>query len=276
MMQGEGQRAGRVEREAEARRILAELQVADAEARPGLREELVALHLDTVHAVASRYRGRGEPMDDLVQAGSIGLLGAIDGFDAERGTDFGSYAVACILGAIRQHFREGTWSIKVSRRVKERALTIRGLIDEGLRDNGRAPTVHELAYSMQISPEDVIEALDAVHARATISLDEPMDGGPSPADGLGMLDPALESIVDRQVIVNGLKSMPELEREALLLTTVEGLTQAEAGARLGVSQMQVHRLRARAQARLRSASDTDQGGPTRSLGLGRPGPGSPA
>lgn len=249
----------RVERESEARRILAELEVAEAAKRPRLREELVALHLDTVHAVASRYRGRGEPMDDLVQAGSIGLLGAIDGFDPDRGTEFGSYAIACILGAIRQHFREGTWSIKVSRRVKERAQAIRGLIDDGLRDTGRAPTVRELSSMLAISVEDVLEAMEAAQAHSMISLDEPLGSGSTPADGLGMLDPALESIPDRQAIVEGLKSMPELEREALLLTTVEGLSQAEAGARLGVSQMQVHRLRARAQARLRAASDPDQG-----------------
>jgi len=249
----------RVEREAEARRILAELEVAEPAQRPRLREELVTLYLETVHGLASRYRGRGEPMDDLVQAGSIGLLGAIDGFDPDLGKEFGAYAIACILGAIRQHFREGTWSIKVSRRVKERARAIRGMIDDERRQTGRAPTVRELASRLQISVEDVLEAMDAGQAHSTVSLDEPLAGGSTPAEGLGMLDPALESIPDRQAIVEGLKSMPELEREALLLTTVEGLSQAEAGARLGVSQMQVHRLRARAQARLRAASDPDQG-----------------
>ncbi|MFM8352081.1 MAG: sigma-70 family RNA polymerase sigma factor [Actinomycetales bacterium] len=252
---GDALEGGRAEREANARRLLDDLPQADPDQQLRIREELVQAHLGLVRALAGKYRGRGEPMDDLVQAGSIGLLRAIDGFDPGRGSDFGSYAVACILGSIRQHFRDESWSITLSRQVKERIRAIDRLVEEAAAATGQTPTVRELASALDLSPEEVLEAMDAARVRNMAPLDAPDQHGRELVDALCDSDPTLEGIPDRQVIVDALGSMPEAERQALLLTTIQAKSQAEVGAMLGVSQMQVHRLRARALERLRSAID---------------------
>lgn len=259
--QGDALADGRAEREAKARQLLAELADAAEGDRARIREQLVAAHLGLVHALAAKYVGRGEPLDDLVQAGSIGLLHAIDGFDPEQGSEFGSYAVACILGAIRQHFREHTWAVNVSRQVKERIRAIDRLIEEQTAKEGRSPTVREIATALELRSEQVLEAMDASHTRRMVSLDTPTQDGRPVADGLGQADSVIEGLADRKAMAQALQSMPEDERQALLLTTIEGLSQSAAGARLGVSQMQVHRLRTRALERLRSATDPPESGP---------------
>lgn len=248
--------ADRVEREGQARSLLAQMVGADPQTRMRIREELVAAHLPLVRSLALKYQGRGEPLDDLVQAGSIGLLRAIDGFDPERGSEFGSYAVACILGSIRQHFREESWSVTLTRQVKERIRAIDHFVEVRTARTGRAPTVREIADQLQVSQEDVLTAIEASHSRSMVPLDAGADEGHPLADSLGMSDPALESLLDRRVIIDALQAMPEAERQALLFTTIGGLSQAEAGARMGVSQMQVHRLRTRALQRLRAALDS--------------------
>ena len=246
---------GRAEREARARQLLAALAEADSQEQGRIREDLVAAHLGLVHAMAAKFAGRGEPMDDLVQAGSIGLLRAIDGFDPQLGTEFGSYAVSCILGSIRQHFRDRSGPLAISRQLKERIRAIDRVIDERTAETGRSPTVRELASALDLRAEQVVEAMDASLARSMVPLDAIQQGGHPVAEVLGQVDADLEAVADRQAVAQALQSMPEEERQALLLTTIEGLSQSAAGARLGVSQMQVHRLRVRALDRLRSATD---------------------
>ena len=103
---------------------LHDADASDAE-RSGVRDELIETHMPLVHHLARRYADRGEPLEDVTQVATIGLIQAIDKFDPERGSAFSTYAVPTILGAIRRHFRDATWSVKVPRRVQE----LRGKID---------------------------------------------------------------------------------------------------------------------------------------------------
>lgn len=243
----------RVAREAQARVLLARAASPDAQVRQAAREELVLLHRGLVEFIARKYRDRGEPQEDLVQVGMIGLLKAIDGFDPDRGSDFGGYAFATVLGSIQQYFRDDTWSLKVSRQVKERIMAVNRVIEQATSATGTAPTVREIAGILQLGEEDVLEALEAAQARAFVPLDTPVGEGATLADGLGNLDERLEQSAERADVIEAFSHLPERERQALLLTTVEGLTQAQAAERMGMSQMHVHRLRARALERLRQA-----------------------
>lgn len=243
----------RASREARARILLAQAARGEARAREEAREELVTLHRGLVEFIARKFRDRGEPQEDLVQVGMIGLLKAIDGFDPDRGSEFGTYAFATILGSIQQHFRDQTWSLRVSRRVKEHIAAVSRVIEEATRATGSAPTVRQIADTLHLSQEDVLEAMDAAQARALLPLDAPIGDGATLADGLGSPDDRLEHAAERLDVIEAIRDLPDQERQALLLTTVEGLTQAQAAAQMGTSQMSVHRMRARAQERLRRA-----------------------
>jgi len=245
--------ADRAAREATSRILLARAANGDAREQEAARQELVTLHQGMVEFIARKYRDRGEPQEDLVQVGMIGLLKAIDGFDPDRGSDFGGYAFATILGSIQQYFRDDTWSLKVSRRIKERIRAVSQVIEEVTSATGTAPTVREIADALGLAEEDVLEAMDAAQARAFIPLDAPIGEGTTVADGLGGPDDRIEQAAERADMIEALRDLPEQERMALLLTTVEGLTQAQAAERMGMSQMSVHRKRARAQERLRRA-----------------------
>ena len=141
----------------------------DRAARDRLVEEMMPL----VRSLARRYAGRGEPVDDLVQVGAIGLIKAIDRFDLERGVELSTYAVPTIVGEIRRHFRDRSWSVHVPRRMKELSLRVSRLVDELSSELGRAPTVAELAAAADVEEEDVIEALETARAHTTTSLSTP-------------------------------------------------------------------------------------------------------
>lgn len=217
-----------------------------------LRDELVEMHLPLVQHIAKRYAERGEPIEDITQAGTIGLLNAIDRFDPSQGVAFSSYAVPTIVGAIRRHFRDTTWSVKVPRRVQE----LRGRIDQahdGLaQELGRSPTVSEIAARADVDPQDVLDSLELSHVRQTQSLtpDDP-DGTPL-ADRLGNADPALLAIEDDQTVTKLLSTLPERERTIVKMRFFQQASQSQIAEQLGISQMHVSRLLVKTLAQLRA------------------------
>lgn len=241
---------------AEAARLLVELHSLPSPEDPrrqGLRSRLVELHMPLVEHLARRFAGRNEPLPDLVQVGSIGLIKAIDRFEPERGLEFSTYATPTILGEIKRHFRDVGWLIRVPRRAQELQATITAARAELSQELRRAPTVAELAERIGASPDDVIEALDASRAYSGLPLEALSEPGRDPADNpiVGEIDERLEQVEQRAMLRPMLKSLPERERQILLLRFVAGKTQTEIAAIVGVSQMQVSRLVARSLDHLR-------------------------
>jgi len=248
------------EREAErerARRMLAEL----AELEPGdprrgpLRDALVELHLPLVEHLARRFRNRGEPLDDLVQVATIGLIKSVDRFEVDRGVEFSTYATPTIVGEIKRHFRDRGWAVRVPRRLQELRLHLTTATADLSQQLGRAPTVHELAERLGRSEEEILEGLESANAYSTLSLDVPEQGeGDSPAvvDSLGGEDEALEGVEYRESLKPLLERLPPREKRILMLRFFGGMTQSQIASELGISQMHVSRLLARTLAKLRA------------------------
>jgi RNA polymerase sigma-B factor len=158
---------------------------------PTARERLLVDLMPLVRALASRYAGRGEPLEDLVQVGALGLIKAVDRFDVDRGVEFSSYAVPTIVGEIRRHFRDKAWAMHVPRRLKELSVRLSRILDQLTTELGRSPTIAELAEASGVEEEDVIDALDSTHAYSTRSLHAPFDdeGEDSLFDKLGVEEP---------------------------------------------------------------------------------------
>jgi RNA polymerase sigma-B factor len=213
---------------------------------PGAREALVERYLPLVRHLARRYGRASEPLEDLVQVGAIGLLGAIDRYDPGSGTAFSSFAVPTILGEIRRHFRDRTWSIRVPRSLKELAADAREGAEAFERREGRAPTATELAEELDTDVERLLEARYAAAAQFPDSLDRPMtaadgDAG-TVADRFGSEDPLLDE-ADSGVSLAMLTScLGARDRELLRLRFEEDLTQRDIAERVGLSQMHVSRL----------------------------------
>src|SRR5881392_3423928 len=144
--------------------------------RAAARDALIALHLPLVEHCARRFRNRGEPFEDLVQVGTIGLLKSIDRFDLERGVEFSTYATPTIIGELKRHFRDKNWAVRVPRRLQELNLSLTKAIGDLAQREGRAPTVSELAAHLQMSEEEVLEGLESANAYSTVSLDAPDSG----------------------------------------------------------------------------------------------------
>jgi RNA polymerase sigma-B factor len=222
--------------------------------RSRLRADIVARYLPLVRSIAGRYRFRGEPLDDLVQAGSVGLLKAVDRFDAGRGLSFTTFAVPTIQGEIRRHFRDTTWSVHVSRGLQERAMQVKWASTVLFQELGRAPTVDEVAARAGISEEQALDALDCARAYSSRSLNEPVAdaGGTELGETLGAEDPALDEVVAHEALRPALARLPAREQRILQLRFYGNLTQSEIARQLGISQMHVSRLLARALAGLRT------------------------
>ena len=235
------------------------LQLADLPAddpgRTRLREQLVEAHLPLVEYLARRFRNRGEPLDDLVQVATIGLIKSVDRFDLERGVEFSTYATPTIVGEIKRHFRDKGWAIRVPRRLQELKLSLTKATSELSQKNGRSPTVGELATHLEMSEEEILEGLESANAYSAVSLDAP-DGGdddsPAVADSLGMLDDALEGVEYRESLKPLLEQLPPREKRILMLRFFGNMTQSQIASELGISQMHVSRLLARTLAQLRS------------------------
>jgi RNA polymerase sigma-B factor len=234
---------------------------------PALREMLVERYLPLARQLARRYQRPDEPLDDLVQVASLGLVKAIDRFDASRQVAFSSYAVPTILGEIKRHFRDRTWSVRVPRDLQELALRVERTVGDLTRELHRSPSVAELAGRLNQSEEAILEALEAAGAYHATSLETPRGGDGEPgetlADVVGGAEHGYERAEDRATIARLMRSITPREREVLRLRFEEDLTQAEIGEIIGVSQMQVSRLIRQAVARLRLAARTEpqQGAP---------------
>lgn len=213
---------------------------------PKLRDELVADHLWLARHGARRFAGRGEARDDLVQVASLALVNAVDRFDPEQGVRFATYAMPTIIGELRRHFRDRSWSVRVARRLKDLHVELRSAKEELTHVLGRAPTVDELADFVDATPDEVLEALEAGAAyRATT-----LSAGPVGSDGqeleepavLGTDDEALEEAPDRVVVQRALRSLSERDRQVVYLSFYAGLTQSEIAEQVGVSQVHVSRI----------------------------------
>ena len=227
---------------------------ATESARAGAREELVALHQPLVEHCARRFRNRGEPFEDLLQVGAIGLLKAIDRFDAERGVEFSTYATPTIIGEIKRHFRDKGWAIRVPRRLQELRMQISATSAELTQSLGRSPTALELAERMGCSVEDIVEGLESSNAYATLSLDagdDAQDGAATMLDAMGVDDVNLAHIDLRESIKPLLEQLDHREKRILLLRFFRNLTQSQIAEEIGVSQMHVSRLLTRTLAQLR-------------------------
>ena len=221
---------------------------AEDPARAALRQHLVEAQLPLVHHLAQRFRGRGEPYDDLVQVGTIGLLNAVDRFDPERGS-FTGFAVPTILGEIRRHFRDRGWALRVPRRLQEMGRQVSEARELLTQQLGRSPTVQEIAKHLEADPDLVLEALDTAGVYATVPLPStPEEGEMAP---LGFIDSGLELVEQRATLRPLLARLPARERTILALRFVRGMSQSQIAAEVGVSQMHVSRLITRSLAVLR-------------------------
>src|SRR5262245_40584189 len=217
------------------------------------REQALVELMPLVRALAARYAGRGEPLEDLVQVGSIGLIKAVDRFDVDRGVDFSSYAIPTIVGEIRRHFRDKAWAMHVPRRLKELSLRLSRTLDELTTELGRSPTIAELAEATGVEEEDVVDALDSTNAYTTRSLHAPFEegGDDTLADKLGAEDAGYAEVEDGAVVESGLEGLDERGRQIVELRFFEEMTQSQIAAEIGISQMHVSRLLRRALATMR-------------------------
>ena len=226
------------------------------------RDELVTLHLPLVQFLARRFRDRGEPLEDLVQVGTIGLINAVDRFDPERGVEFSTFATPTVVGEIKRHFRDKGWAIRVPRRLQELRISLGQATAELSQRWGRAPTVAELAAHLGISDDEVIEGLEGAQAYSTTSLDAQTggdgdDAAPSLVDRLGAEDLDLEAVEHRAALRPLLAALPARERRILTLRFFHGMTQSQIAEEVGISQMHVSRLLAASLATLRAGLADD-------------------
>jgi RNA polymerase sigma-B factor len=225
----------------------------DAAAREALLERFMPL----ARSLAKRYRRSSEPMEDLFQIASLGLLKAIDRYDADRGHPFPAFAVPTVLGEMRRYFRDAGWAVHVPRGAQERALKVRDAQERIVNERGRAPTVGQLAEYLEVDTEEVLDALQTIQAYETVSLDAPRPGsdgdgsGIAYGDSIGSDDERFELIELDATISQALEHIPARERTILRMRFVEDLTQTEIAERVGISQMQVSRLLRRSLEQLR-------------------------
>jgi RNA polymerase sigma-B factor len=217
------------------------------------RERALVELMPLVRALASRYAGRGEPLEDLVQVGSIGLIKAVDRFDVDRGVDFASYAVPTIVGEIRRHFRDKAWAMHVPRRLKELSLRLSRTLDQLTTELGRSPTLAELAAAAGVEEEEAIDALDSMNAYSTRSLHAPFDddSDDSLSEKLGTDELGYAEVEDGTIVAAGLAALDERERQIVELRFFQELTQSQIASEIGISQMHVSRLLRRALATMR-------------------------
>jgi RNA polymerase sigma-B factor len=208
------------------------------------REEVAELLLPLARSLARRYAGKGEPLEDLEQVASLGLLKAIDRFDVTRDVRFATFAVPTIAGELKRHFRDRGWMLRVPREIQELSARVTRCREALTREHGRSPTVAQVAAALGESTERILDALRAADAYRMMSLDEPVLGG----DGGGVLDAVGDEDLgfvraeERAMLQTGLEVLAPREREILMLRFVDGMTQREIARAVGVSQMHVSRL----------------------------------
>ncbi len=199
---------------------------------------------------------RGEPLDDLLQVGTIGLIKSVDRFDDQRGVEFSTYATPTILGEIKRYFRDKGWAIRVPRRLQELRMSISSVTGDMSQNLGRSPTPREIAEKLGVSVEEVMEGIESANAYSTLSLDAgdtAEEGGNSMLDSLGTDDEGLANVEIRASVKPLIEQLPPRERRILLLRFFRGMTQSQIAQEIGVSQMHVSRLLNRTLAQLRTS-----------------------
>jgi RNA polymerase sigma-B factor len=226
------------------------------------RDELFERYLPLARKLAARYSNPHEPLEDLVQVASVGLLGAIDRFDPARGVHFPAFAIPTILGELKRYFRNTGWSAHVPRGAQEMALRVERAIRQMTATTGRQPRVEEVAEYLEVSHDDVLTGLDAGTAHYAVSLDAPLSSAEDEepdtlGDSLGDVDESYSLVEAKMSLTDAIGRLPHLERKALALRLEHDLKQTEIAQALGCSQMQVSRLLRRAASRLREMTDPD-------------------
>ncbi|GHF42210.1 hypothetical protein GCM10010218_24180 [Streptomyces mashuensis] len=224
-----------------------------------VRAALIEANLPLVRYAAARFRSRNEPMEDVVQVGTIGLINAIDRFDPDRGVQFPTFAMPTVIGEIKRYFRDNVRTVHVPRRLHELWVQVNGATEDLTVLHGRSPTTAEIAERLKIPEEEVLACIEAGRSYHATSLEAAQegDGLPGLLDRLGYEDPALAGVEHRDLVRHLLVQLPEREQRILLLRYYSNLTQSQISAELGVSQMHVSRLLSRSFARLRSANRID-------------------
>ena len=234
----------------EVRRLFRELRKTGA---PDIRTTLIESHMGLVEYLARRFAGRGEPLDDLIQVGNIGLVKAVDRFDPDRQVEFSTYATPTIVGELKRHFRDKGWAVRVPRRLQELNLRLGTVIGQLSQELQGSPTVAEIASAADASEDEVLEALDSAHAYSLVSLDATTsEEGLSYHEQIGTEDEALDALEQRLSVGPLLRELTSRERRMLHLRFFKGMTQSEIAQELGISQMHVSRLLAKTLATLRA------------------------
>ncbi|HVX18929.1 MAG TPA: SigB/SigF/SigG family RNA polymerase sigma factor [Acidimicrobiales bacterium] len=226
---------------------------------PKVRDELIAAHLRLARHLARRFSNRGIPLDDLVQVASLGLVNAVDRFDASRGLEFSTFATPTIMGELKRHFRDKGWSVRVPRRIQELHIEMNAVIARLSQQLGRTPTVAELARATGSTEEEILEAMDASQAYRSASIDARIGGDESRTlhNVLGRDDTNMELAEQRHLLGDLLDSLPKREQLMIRLRFWEGMTQSEIAERLGISQMHVSRLLTKSLALMKERADID-------------------
>jgi len=231
------------------------------------REQLIEEYMSLVRSLARRYSYRGEPLEDLVQIGAIGLIKAIDRFDLDRGVELTTYATPNIIGEIKRHFRDKGWSVRVPRGLQELNVQLSRLMEQLTVQYSRSPTIPELAKAAGVEEEEVLEALESGRAYTSLSLSVGGGGGDDdeldPLESLGTEEHQYEVSEDRAVLAPGFKALDERERKILQLRFFEGLTQSQIAQQVGISQMHVSRLIRRSLEKIRETIAEDEESLTR-------------
>lgn len=210
------------------------------------REELITRYLPLVRSLARRFASRGQPVEDLIQVGSIGLIKAIDRFDLDRGVELSTYATPTIMGEIKRYFRDKGWAVKVPRALQDLNVKLNKVIEQLTVELRRSPTIAELAAATEVTEEEVVEALESGRAYSSVSL---FSGGTNDDDEslelldyLGSEEEAYEVFEQRRILAPAMARLDPRERLILHLRFFEGMTQTQVAARIGISQMHVSRL----------------------------------
>jgi RNA polymerase sigma-B factor len=213
-------------------------------ARDRLRDEVICGCLPIVRRLATRFGGRGEDRDDLIQIATIGLIKSVDRFDPSRGTPFLAYATPTIIGEIKRHFRDKGWVVKVSRPLQELHLEIARRLPDLAQRLGRTPRIADIAEYLNVTPDDVSRGLECGYAYSPKSLSAPAGDGTDRtlAETVGGADEQVEFVADRVTLRELVADLPERERDILGMRFFENLSQTEIAERIGVSQMHVSRL----------------------------------
>ncbi|AGL17307.1 SigB/SigF/SigG family RNA polymerase sigma factor [Actinoplanes sp. N902-109] len=225
--------------------------------RSRVRDRAIEAWMPMARHLANRYAGRGEPLDDLVQVATIGLIKAVDRFEADRGVEFAGFAIPTIIGEIKRHFRDRTWSIRVPRRLQELRLAITAANTNLTHTLGRAPTVADIAAYLEVTEEEVLEGLEGARAYNATSLSTPIsaDGNTELGDTLGGEDSEYELAETRVALGPALAALDERERKIITLRFYGNLTQSQIAEQIGISQMHVSRLLTKALTKLRGNLD---------------------